>query len=30
MVLVLVLGLYIPEPLTALLNDAVRYMEVRP
>ncbi len=30
MVLVLVLGLYIPEPLTALVNDAVRYMEVRP
>jgi hydrogenase-4 component F len=30
MVLVLVLGLYIPEPLIALLNDAVRYVEVRP
>lgn len=30
MVLVLVLGLYIPEPLIALVNDAVRYMEVRP
>jgi hydrogenase-4 component F len=30
MVLVLVLGLVLPEPLTALLNDAVRYMEIRP
>ncbi|MHB8972411.1 MAG: proton-conducting transporter transmembrane domain-containing protein [Pirellulaceae bacterium] len=29
MALVLLLGLYIPQPLTALLNDAVRYLEVR-
>ncbi|MCY2926355.1 MAG: proton-conducting transporter membrane subunit [Planctomycetota bacterium] len=30
MALVLLLGVYIPEPLTALLRDAVAYMEVRP
>ena len=30
MALVLLLGLYIPQPLTALLNDAVHYLEVRP
>lgn len=28
--LVLLLGLYIPQPLTAMLNDAVHYLEVRP
>jgi hydrogenase-4 component F len=28
--LVLLLGLYIPAPLAALLNDAVRFLEVRP
>lgn len=30
MVLVLLLGLHIPRPLTALLTDAVRYLEVHP
>ena len=30
MALVLLLGVYIPEPLTALLRDAVAYLEVRP
>jgi len=28
--MVLLLGVYIPAPLTALLNDAVRFLEVRP
>ncbi len=30
MVLVLLLGVYLPDPLVGLLNDAVRYLEVRP
>ncbi len=30
MVLVLLLGLYIPGPLSSLLNDAVHYLEIRP
>ena len=30
MALVLLLGLYIPKPLTTLLSDAVAYLEVRP
>jgi hydrogenase-4 component F len=30
MALVLLLGLYIPAPLGALLNDAVRFLEERP
>jgi hydrogenase-4 component F len=30
MALVLLLGLYIPAPLEALLNDAVRFLEARP
>jgi len=30
MALVLLLGIYLPRPLTSLLNDAVRYLEVRP
>ncbi|MBI2504257.1 MAG: hydrogenase [Candidatus Latescibacteria bacterium] len=30
MVIVLLLGLYIPAPLNALLNDAVRFLESRP
>ncbi len=30
MALVLLLGLYIPAPVTALLNDAVRFLETRP
>jgi hydrogenase-4 component F len=30
MALVLLLGLYIPAPLNALLNDAVHFMEIEP
>jgi hydrogenase-4 component F len=30
MALVLLLGLYIPRPLSDLLNDAVRYLEMQP
>ncbi len=30
MAMVLLLGLYIPGPLTAMLNDTVRFLEVRP
>ena len=30
MAMVLLLGLYIPAPLSAMIHDAVRYLEVRP
>jgi len=30
MLLVLMLGLYIPAPLTGFLNDAVRFLEGQP
>jgi hydrogenase-4 component F len=30
MILVLLLGVYIPAPLTELINDAVRFVESRP
>ena len=30
MALVLLLGIWIPGPLTAMLNDAVRYLDVKP
>ena len=30
MAIVLLLGLYIPEPLNALVHDAVSYLEIRP